>query len=126
MDLDEIAGTADAAPQPWRGMILAIIARLRTAEAERDCALDASSEGGWMARALDAERNLRAAEARTAWQPMDTAPRPFTDVLVCIANGPSAEPNCVVAYYVDGCWFVEESQEVYPVIAWMPLPEPPR
>ena len=66
------------------------------------------------------------------WQPIDTAPKDGTEVLVYAAEYPGdllvdGEPLpafiTICAYHADAGWCVCELREV---TAWMPLPEPPK
>ena len=62
---------------------------------------------------------LRAAEARTAWQPMETAPMTLDYILT---HGPRGH---VVARYCSALgWVDEDDRDVY-FTHWQPLPAPP-
>lgn len=55
----------EAGDRWWSAELLAKVEKERDeAQAQRDILLDASKEGSWMARALDAERNWREAQER--------------------------------------------------------------
>lgn len=58
------------------------------------------------------------------WQPIETAPRDGTDVLLLCGKS-----WCAVGRYAPiGCWIAEPSHEPYSLYPthWMPLPEPPK
>lgn len=80
-------------------------------------------------RAMRAERErdalitrLRAAEARTAWQPIETADEgPFDEPqLVCMPSGRYA-----VARYDGRRWWNEDGSPIATPAARMPIPAPP-
>lgn len=65
---------------------------------------------------------------KSLWQPIETAPN-GEEVLALVDGhrGPAwSNTHCVVAYKstYSGQWFMETvSEEVFGVIAWMPLPQ---
>jgi hypothetical protein len=69
----------------------------------------------------------------TDWQPIETAPKDATAVLlwpdipVCIYRG-NAPAEIVLGYYlpVDREWYNPERQHTFDPTHWMPLPEPPQ
>jgi Protein of unknown function (DUF551) len=78
-------------------------------------------------------RRLQLAAPMTVWQPIDTAPRDGTDVLVWAAGKYGRRLICIANYDM-GQWWTDASEchdanryfppECYPTY-WMPLPEPP-
>lgn len=54
------------------------------------------------------------------WQPIETAPKDETDVLVWSALG-----YCVIAQFRDGYWWGRQLDELVEPTHWMPLPPPP-
>lgn len=104
----------------------------------RRCAatlLDASYTDGiptettdvWRTIAADAARDLtalitrlRAAEARTAWQPIETAPR---DCCVIAWADEWARPD--VAWYCAGAWWSGCGSPCPEITHWQPLPAAP-
>ena len=66
--------------------------------------------------------------ARSRWQPIETAPKDGTQILLWIRG---IEPRPRIGYWAErGCdsgWYGLQSQHAYGVIVthWMPLPGPP-
>ncbi len=66
----------------------------------------------------------------TEWQPIETAPKDGTNVLVIVVEHP--ESHCVLRHQ-DGQWLNDEFFDVisgeqviwYEPTHWMPLPDPP-
>lgn len=78
-------------------------------------------------RALRAERDdLRAERERTAWQPIDTAPKDGTEILaLCRAPARDGDYYEAVRYLTDApCWVTREGWMRHPT-HWMPLPAGP-
>ena len=71
---------------------------------------------------IQAALNLLAEKAEEGWQPIETAPRDGTKVLVLNNCG-----SQLVARYEDDQWlgFPGHRNVHFPLIHWMPLPEPP-
>ena len=69
------------------------------------------------------DAGLTARVLSSEWQPIETAPKDGTLVIVF---APSiydlSEIVCVAAYHLDAGWCVDELREV---THWMPLPTPP-
>ena len=116
-----------------------LITRLRAAESERDdlrCEVEALQaerdtarvEAGRLReslRVLTREHDalitrLRAAEARTAWQPIETAPR---DCCVIGWADEWARPD--VAWYCAGAWWSGCGSPCPEITHWQPLPAAP-
>lgn len=78
-------------------------------------------------RALRADRDeLRAERERTAWQPIDTAPKDGTEILaLCRAPARDGDYYEAVRYLTDApCWVTREGWMRHPT-HWMPLPAGP-
>ena len=74
----------------------------------------------WPSTAERYRKIARAAiAAMTGWQPIETAPKDGTRVLICEDNGVVE----IASHDKDG-WFDDEYMPCEPV-AWMPLPAPP-
>ena len=69
---------------------------------------------------------LEAAE-RAAWQPIETAPKDGTEVLLIISayNDPSRGRAYVIARWEWGGWIDDEEISIHPPTHWRPLPQPP-
>ena len=62
------------------------------------------------------------------WQPIETAPKDGTEVLVTAFkyNKPPARFVSIAQFSEDGnCWQDQEPMPVHPPTHWMPLPAPP-
>ena len=66
---------------------------------------------------------------RGQWQPIETAPKDGTGVLLCISIGDGHHIQYTGSYH-DGHWWVTnfsgEDEYWYTPTDWMPLPEPPQ
>lgn len=64
------------------------------------------------------------------WQPIETAPRDGTEVLIYCPPGEHYEGMYTAAYdtLMGGCWTDNARRTLWPLPAthWMPLPSPPR
>lgn len=65
-----------------------------------------------------------AAEIINGWQPIDTAPRDGTEIIVCQAGTGNVE---FVRFYADGeaAWLDRTCDEFFHPTHWMPIPESP-
>ena len=58
---------------------------------------------------------------RPLWQPVETAPRDDTEVLVLCHDG-----GILIGAFAGGMWWIEQTRyEERKPTHWMPLPEPP-
>jgi hypothetical protein len=87
---------------------------------------------------LQADRDRLAAIVEPKWQPMNTAPRDGTEVILCVTQRAGSPWKCLVGHYMPGGHCIEDhppinegwyfwngcffSASTKPV-AWMPLPE---
>ncbi len=66
---------------------------------------------------------------RDQWQPIETAPKDGTGVLLCISIGDGHHVQYTGSYH-DGHWWVTNfsggDEYWYTPTDWMPLPEPPQ
>lgn len=63
-----------------------------------------------------------------SWQPIETAPKDGTDILV---NAPQVDSGVTIAFFKDGYWRLTYDGARFGVHVsdpthWMPLPEPPK
>jgi hypothetical protein len=65
-------------------------------------------------------------EARDGWEPIETAPKDGTDILVALHlwNDPT-KPHTFEVVAWDGEEWASDSYPVYPPTHWRPLPKPP-
>lgn len=73
---------------------------------------------------LDAIDHLHAKGLLMVWQPIETAPKDGTDIIV---NMPQVESGCTFVYWENGRWHLTYDGKpllphVKPPTAWMPLP----
>jgi len=66
-------------------------------------------------------------DAQREWQPIETAPKDGTGILVAIHewNEPANRHVFEVVYWKDDCWRSSIFEEVYPPTHWMPIPATP-
>jgi hypothetical protein len=114
---------------PWNNLDLAVAKRndpkiISCCPERKPLDIDA-----WMERAVAAEQKLRTLnEPQTSWQPIETAPKDGTLVLIC---GFGSEGYYVADAKWDGEWLLfhpdndDHTEPSYNVSYWMPLPAPP-
>jgi hypothetical protein len=67
-------------------------------------------------------RYICASCKRPLWQPIETAPKDDTEVLVLVEDG-----GILIGCFAGGMWWIEQTfYEKRNPTHWMPLPEPPR
>ena len=72
-------------------------------------------------RKLEDNRFICCSCKRPLWQPMETAPKDDTDVLVLCGD------DILVGSFCGTMWWIEQtSYEKRDPTHWMPLPEPPK
>lgn len=76
----------------------------------------------WEGRTEAAEAQLAARE----WQPIETAPRDGTDVLLHGPFGNEGKQYNEVARFWGSRWTIEWMHDFHAPTHWMPLPEPPQ
>jgi len=60
------------------------------------------------------------------WQPIETAPRDMSDVLLCSDHEDGEYPISIGFFCEAGVWIDSTSgDEVFNITHWMPLPAPP-
>lgn len=62
--------------------------------------------------------------AKTEWQPIETAPKDYTNILVWNDGGAHRDGWVSIAYWNDDGWISPFGGEYDPT-HWQPLPEPP-
>jgi len=73
-------------------------------------------------RKIAENRFLCATCKRPLWQPIETAPKDDTDVLILCGDG-----DIVIGSFAGGMWWIEQTYyEKRKPTYWMPLPEPPK
>lgn len=63
------------------------------------------------------------------WQPIETAPKNGTVILVCGGNAGFYYPTTLAALWDNGEWLPDQWEQVDESLEpeyWMPLPEPPQ
>lgn len=63
------------------------------------------------------------------WQPIETAPKDGTEILVCApSHGKGPGQFVVIVTFLDGEWTTDRNSfdhSIWPPTHWMPLPHPP-
>ena len=66
------------------------------------------------------EQDRLISKTKGKWQPIETAPKDDTDMLLFCGDG-----ICIGSYAAGMFWFVQNDYELRDPTHWMPLPEPP-
>lgn len=130
MDLDEIERLAQACVDATQKIDGAPNAYTRW-DAEQEAHAPYEDLGLHGADVLALIARLRAAEARTAWQPMDTAPSgrmvlTSTRHEIVHVHGTRVWHRASLGMSDGHQWYDEHESPMHTPSAWMPLPEPPR